>query len=273
MAVLDKVVQVAPYIKELLGPLYTVSVCDLQKYIWQDETETLRLGIKVNDPIRPGTIADAVLKTGQRQVRVVSREVYGVSYKGVGVPVRNENGEMEGVLIYVRDTAIQEEIKGVAVSVKESINEISSEATQLSSAAEELAAFANELSGRTENIRGDMYSIGEVLALIEHVASMTHLLGLNAAIEAARAGEYGRGFTVVAGEIRKLAEQTRQNVKEISHKLSGVTDTVITFLTSFSQISSVVDHQASSIQQLVTVLDGLEKEAEQLNAIVQKLIT
>ncbi|MEW6424169.1 MAG: methyl-accepting chemotaxis protein [Bacillota bacterium] len=273
MAVLEKVIQVAPYFKELLGPHYTVAVCDLEKYIWHIESETLKLGLKVNDPIKPGSIAEAVLKTGQRQVRVVPKEVYGKPYMGVGVPVRDEGGKIAGALIYVRDTAVQEEIKGIAMSMKEGISTISGEATSLSSAAQELAASANELSGRTEGIRNEMRSMGEVLNLIEHVASMTHLLGLNAAIEAARAGEYGRGFTVVADEIRKLAEKTQHNVKEISGRLAGVTGTVITFLDSFSQISGVADHQASSIQQLVTILDRLEKEAEQLSEIMGKLIS
>ena len=272
MEILEHLIKAAPYFKELLGPNYAMAVADLEKYLWHMDSETFRMGLKAGDPIPPGTLAEATLKSGKRQVKVVPKEVLGVPYMGIGAPIRDEHGKLVGALLCALSTDHQAEIQGIADRIKENLAVINDEANSLASVAEELAASAAELSSKAEAIRSEMKSVEQVLELIREIASMTRLLGLNAAIEAARAGEQGRGFGVVAAEIRKLAENTQRNVQEISNRLSAVMSTVMAFLDGVVQISGVAEQQASSSQQMAAVLANLEKEAQHLSEMSQNLL-
>jgi methyl-accepting chemotaxis protein len=108
--------------------------------------------------------------------------------------------------------------------------------------------------------------IGKIVQTIEEIASQTNLLALNAAIEAARAGEHGKGFAVVADEVRKLAERSSLATKEIGSLISGIQQTVAEAVTAMEEGTKEVEVGVSSANEAGTALSEILAAAKAVNS-------
>ncbi|MGB3961997.1 MAG: methyl-accepting chemotaxis protein [Sulfurimonas sp.] len=129
-------------------------------------------------------------------------------------------------------------------NIVEMISEVHNSAEVEMSLVDDLAKLSND----AEQIKG-------VLSVINDIADQTNLLALNAAIEAARAGEHGRGFAVVADEVRKLAERTQKSLSEINVTISVIVQ-------SINEVSEKINANASNIQNLTQVSSSAKKQIE-----------
>ncbi len=126
-------------------------------------------------------------------------------------------------------------------------------------AMEKVVATANHTVDIVSNLNESIQKIGQITTVIREIADQTNLLALNAAIEAARAGEQGRGFAVVADEVRKLAERTSSSTSEISGVVKSIRDGTEAAVASMGEVKQDLQASAhlneltdSALKQIVT---------------------
>ena len=114
-------------------------------------------------------------------------------------------------------------------------------------------------------------AISRIMAVISDIADQTNLLALNAAIEAARAGEAGRGFAVVADEVRKLAEKTMASTHDVGKAIAAIQESTAKSVAAMEEAVSNVDQATELANQSGQALDGIvekvESTVDQVNAI------
>ncbi len=153
---------------------------------------------------------------------------------------------------------MMEEAKDAVNNGEDTVKDQEAKVRQNNETSLEVAAAITELSDKSKEI-------GQILEVIRGISDQTNLLALNAAIEAARAGEAGKGFSVVADEIRKLAEQSNSSVKQIDLIIKEVQAGVSSAVDKMDKSKAVVHEQTKSLENTIAAFDNIASVVETLS--------
>jgi len=269
---LDCFIQTAPLLNELVFGDLAIAICDTEKWVAYFPGKTLDHKIKPGDLVKEGSVAGAALASGKRVVRQVGKEVYGVSYVGIGLPLRDKSGKVVGAVSFNENLERQETLLATANNLFSAVTKVTGSTGALSAQADDLAVIGKQLNALGGQLDTRVAEANSMIKVMQKVSSQTNLLGLNASIEAARVGEKGKGFGVVADEIRKLAESSARSLKEIEATLGALNTANGGLRMEIERIAQISEVQVGSAQNVLGAVQEINAMAQSLLQYAESLL-
>ncbi len=238
---LDAFVKVAPFLNQLIQDDVTVGIYDTEKLIVNIPGKTFSLDVKAGDPLQEGDIITDAIRQNKKKVSMVPKELFGFPLAARAIPLHDENGRVIGGVGLGTSLEKSDQLHRVAESLSVIVEQT---ASAIQDIAESVSGFSGQMSDISKQAKEVSESAGEIEKIsvtVKGISDQSNLLGLNAAIEAARAGESGKGFSVVADEIRKLATHSKENVGQIDQ----ITKKIHALLKDLEQSIEVINEHTS----------------------------
>lgn len=264
----------APILAEMFHEGAFLYMTDLQKVFRRQSSIKFDMpSIPLDYQLHEDDTAYQVIKSKQPMITEIEASKFGMPISVASFPLFDEGDASEVVATFGIVTP-----KKTAAALREIANNLESSLSGIASAIEELAASAAEIHTNEQTLNksiGDVIEISEeineVSAFIKEIADETKMLGLNAAIEAARAGDAGRGFGVVADEIRKLSDQSKSTVPKIQKLTENIKTKVEEASSNSTKSLHSSQEQAAATEEITASIEEITSMSEELAKISKTL--
>ncbi|WP_371379055.1 methyl-accepting chemotaxis protein [Sporomusa aerivorans] len=170
----------------------------------------------------------------------------------------------------MNDKAAEQKLQKQVIEIHHAIEQAVTAVEQLSASSKELAASSQAVTILSQEIAKEVIATSEITNIIKRVSQQTNLLGLNASIEAARAGEAGRGFSVVASEVRNLSEESHRSAVEIGDMLNKFRYSIEQVIKNVENNNAISQEQAKDAQKIVYMVEGLQEIGKKMLIITDR---
>lgn len=269
--VLEKFLHVMPQIGAMFSADIGVAVTDREKYLLYKPGRKLDLKIIAGTPLKPGTAIVRAMNENRRVMVRGDKTTFGLPYIATAVPILDSTGSVVGGAVIIESVEQQDLLKEMAEKLADNTNTLASTAEEISAQTEEVSALSRTMLIAASQSQSRLQETDQVVGLIKSIAGQTNMLGLNAAIEAARVGEQGRGFGVVAEEIRKLATSTGDSIKQIETTLRAIREDSRKNHEQAGRVDEVMPQIAQAITQVAGSVQEVNEMARVLNQMADDL--
>lgn len=270
--IVQSFIDVAPYMQSLVNDDVTIGIYDTEKLIINLPAETFKLNVTPGDPLLDGDIVTKAIRENKEQAMIVPAHILGVSLISRAVPLRDENGVVVGGVGVGLNVEKANKLSEVSSNLSTVFDDVTSTILEMAESISQLAENMNLISQKSIAVNKSVKLIEEVSDAVKGIADQSNLLGLNAAIEAARAGEYGRGFSVVAEEVRKMATNSKEQVGEIQTITTNIQQVIEALNQDIQKANLESDSQSAAIEELTATMEEINSNVHHLAGIAKENI-
>lgn len=268
---LENYIEMLPVMRQLFPQDVFLTVLDAKGVIVgysipEGEKPIMRIGEVLRDST--GALSE-VLRTGKPKHNCLPEEVMGEAFEGELVPLM-EDGRVVGCLTCTYSVRMKQEMATITTKFQESVGSIQDSLNKLMGGIENLCTLLSDMGQLTNSVESDVHNAVNVVNIINANASRSNILALNASIEAARSGEYGRGFSVVATEMGKLAKDSGSSASEIKDTLTTIMNHLTSIISSIKDASGFADDYRGSIGAIQGILEDTVVLASELEEDIKR---
>jgi hypothetical protein len=260
----------APILTEMFHEGACIYLTDLQKVAYSQTSKKLAVSFVENgQELNEMDVAYNVIKTRKPILAELDESKFGIPAFTANYPLYDTENKDEIVatmgIILPKQTAGK--LRNMSKNLEDGLTNISSAIQQLAASATEIHSNEQALNSNIKDIISISEEIDEISVFIKEIAEETKLLGLNAAIEAARAGEAGRGFGVVADEIRKLSSESKSTVPKINKLTQNIKRQVEEASGKSSKSLDASQEQAAATEEITSSIEEITIMSNELGKI------
>jgi methyl-accepting chemotaxis protein len=288
--------------KDSLGKAFSKMVADLRQLITQLADQATQLASSSSELTvaseQSGSATEQIAASSQQIAKGSEEQTRGINEVKDAVDELAKaidqvaNGSDEQAKAIQQATDIVQQVASAAEQTSGNAQEAANGATQAADVAKQgkatvektiegmrrINTYMQDVAVKISDLGKSSEQIGNMIAVIDDIAAQTNLLALNAAIEAARAGEQGRGFSVVADEVKKLAERTAKETKDIATLVGtvqkGVNESIKASMDGAKQAeegSEMANGAAGALNQIMDAVNSMTSEIEQILAASEQM--
>ncbi|WP_353893617.1 methyl-accepting chemotaxis protein [Proteinivorax hydrogeniformans] len=261
---------VLPYINRIVHDDMAVGLTDLEEYVGYFRADNFELDLPEGKPVAGISTIEQCIKEQKDTIDNVPPSVYGRAIKTIFTPIYGVNNEVIGTLSSGIDFENNKQLVKSVEDVSEVTQQVTESMGELAAASENLADSGQYLVKEVDELTKKQKDSLSILEMIKVISTQTNLLGLNASIEAARSGEHGRGFAVVAEEVRKLAVNSQDAVKQIEAIISDMNKSISTVSENIEAVGAISEEQAATSQEVLASTEQINQTIKELTDFLER---
>ena len=262
--IFGSLIDATPIIKELFQEDTSIVIEDNKEILFVSEGETIKPPSKIGDKVERNPVRDKVNKEKKTAHMVLTKENHGVDLKLISVPIKDMNNNVKGILCLTRNTEKESAVRNISNELMTSLVETNKAISEIEDNAEKLSDNVNQILDKVEKTEININESSRVLDLIKSISKQVNMLGLNASIEAAKAGENGKGFSVVATEMRKLSQLSTEASKQIASYLEEMKSSIVSITKSMQNLDDIAVSQGQNIEEVSTIIGEITLNSQRL---------